>query len=79
MKQESILEVKLFDVWGLDFMGPFVTSYGNSYILLAVDYVSKWIEAISVKRNDAKTVLEFLNKNIFCRFLDNILGLRYLG
>lgn len=37
----SILEVELFDVWGIDFMGPFPPSYGNLYILVAVDYVSK--------------------------------------
>ena len=37
----SILEVELFDVWGINFMGPFPSSCGNKYILLAVDYVSK--------------------------------------
>jgi len=36
-----ILEVELFDVWGINFMGPFVSSFGNKYILVAVDYVSK--------------------------------------
>ena len=36
-----ILEVELFDLWGIDFMGPFPASYNNLYILLAVDYVSK--------------------------------------
>ena len=41
-----ILEVELFDLWGIDFMGPFPASYNNLYILLAVDYVSKWVEAI---------------------------------
>ncbi len=68
MKQEMMLEVELFDVWGIDFMGPFVSSYGNSYILLAVDYVSKWIEAIATQKSDAKTVLRFLKKNIYTRF-----------
>jgi len=37
--------VEIFDVWGIDFMGPFPSSFGNEYILLAVDYVSKWVEA----------------------------------
>ncbi len=60
MRQEMMLEVELFDVWGLDFMGPFVSSFGNLYILLAVDYVSKWIEAVAVQKSDAKTVLRFL-------------------
>lgn len=45
MPLQNILEVELFDVWGIDFMGPFVTSLGNKYILVAVDYVSKWVEA----------------------------------
>ncbi|KAL4348058.1 hypothetical protein GQ457_17G008860 [Hibiscus cannabinus] len=41
MPLQNILEVELFDVWGIDFMGPFPSSFGNLYILLAVDYVSK--------------------------------------
>ena len=41
MPLNSILEVELFDVWGINFMGPFPSSCGNKYILLAVDYVSK--------------------------------------
>ena len=42
-----ILVVEIFDVWGIDFMGPFSPSFGYEYILVAVDYVSKWIEAIA--------------------------------
>ncbi|KAK8663727.1 hypothetical protein V6N13_083534 [Hibiscus sabdariffa] len=68
MSLQNILEVELFDVWGIDFMGPFPSSHGDLYILLAVDYVSKWVEAIATPRNDAKTVLKFLHKNIFTRF-----------
>ncbi|KAK6126261.1 hypothetical protein DH2020_040006 [Rehmannia glutinosa] len=49
-------------------MGPFPASYGNLYILLAVDYVSKWVEAIATPTNDAKVVLKFLHKHIFTRF-----------
>ena len=41
MPLNNILEVELFDVWGIDFMGPFPPSFGNLYILVAVDYVSK--------------------------------------
>ncbi|XP_022857225.1 uncharacterized protein LOC111378281 [Olea europaea var. sylvestris] len=63
-----MLEVELFDVWGIDFMGPFPPSLGQEYILLAVDYVSKWVEAIATPTNDAKVVLKFLQKNIFTRF-----------
>ncbi|XP_060965554.1 uncharacterized protein LOC133034480 [Cannabis sativa] len=59
---------ELFDVWGIDFMGPFPSSFSNLYILLAVDYVSKWVEAAATPGNDGKTVLRFLQKNIFTRF-----------
>ena len=63
-----ILEVELFDLWGIDFMGPFPVSHNNLYILLAVDYVSKWVEAIPTRTNDAKVVAHFLRSNIFSRF-----------
>ncbi|XP_070005466.1 uncharacterized protein [Nicotiana sylvestris] len=43
MPLTTILEVNIFDVWGIDFMGPFVSSCGNTYILVAIDYVSKAI------------------------------------
>ena len=49
-------------------MGPFPPSFNNKYILLAVDYVSKWVEVISTTTNDAKFVLNFLWKYIFSRF-----------
>ena len=45
MPLQGILVVQLFDVRGMDFMRPFPASFGNIYILLAVDYVSKWVEA----------------------------------
>lgn len=60
-----ILEVELFDVWRIDFMGPFWPSEGYLYILLAVDYVSKWVEVIATKMNDAHVILKFLHKHIF--------------
>lgn len=40
------LEVELFDIWGINFMYPFVRSFGNKYISVVVDYVSKGVEAI---------------------------------
>ncbi|WJZ82853.1 hypothetical protein VitviT2T_002577 [Vitis vinifera] len=63
-----ILIVDVFDVWGIDFMGPFPMSFGHSYILVGVDYVSKWVEAIPCRSNDHKVVLKFLKDNIFARF-----------
>ena len=54
---QGILVVQLFDVWGMDFMRPFPVSFGNIYILLAVDNVSKWVEAVVCPKNDANTVV----------------------
>jgi hypothetical protein len=68
MPQTSILTVEVFDCWGIDFMGPFPNSHGFLYILLAVDYVSKWVEAIPTKTNDHLVVLAFLKDNILARF-----------
>ena len=64
----NILKVELFDVWGIDIMGPFPSSYGNKYILLAMDYVSKWVEAIPAITYDAKVVMRFIRSNIFSMF-----------
>ncbi|RDY12524.1 pol, partial [Mucuna pruriens] len=66
--QQPILFCEVFDVWGIDFMGPFPVSNGYSYILLVVDYVSRWVDAIATKTNDAKVVVDFLKFNIFYRF-----------
>ena len=68
MPLNPMLVVKLFDVWGIAFMGPFPTTYGNTYILVGVDYVSKWVEAIPCKTNEHRVVRKFLKANIFYRF-----------
>ena len=68
MPLQNIMEVEVFDYWGIDFVGPLPLSFGNEYILVAVDYVSKWVEAVAAPKNDAKTVVKFLKKNIFSRF-----------
>ncbi|GJT91557.1 reverse transcriptase domain-containing protein [Tanacetum coccineum] len=52
---------------GIDFMGPFPSSRGNKYILVAVDYLSKWVEAKALPTNDARVVCKFL-KSLFARF-----------
>ena len=59
MPLNPILVFELFDVWGIDFMGPFPTFYG---------YMSKWVEAVPCRVADHKTVLKFLKENIFSRF-----------
>nr|GEV95458.1 reverse transcriptase domain-containing protein [Tanacetum cinerariifolium] len=58
---------EIFDVWGIDFMGPFSSSRGNKYILVAVDYFSKCVEAKALPTNDARVVVKFL-KSLFARF-----------
>ena len=67
MPPQGILVVQIFYVWGIDFMGPFPSSFENLYILLAVDYISKWVEAISCPRNDTNTVAGFIPRNILSR------------
>ena len=49
-------------------MGSFPSSYGHKYILLVVDYLSKWVEAIPTITYDAKVVLRSFRSNIFSRF-----------
>ena len=49
-------------------MGPFPNSFGNRYILVVVNYISKWVEAIPSRTNDNKVVIKFLKENIFSRF-----------
>ncbi|KAM0963832.1 hypothetical protein ACFX13_023199 [Malus domestica] len=68
MPQISILNVEIFYVWSIDFMGPFPSSNGFMYILLAVDYVSKWVEAKATWTNDSRVVADFIRTNIFARF-----------
>nr|GEY61372.1 reverse transcriptase domain-containing protein [Tanacetum cinerariifolium] len=65
---QNVIQVyEIFDVWGIDFMGPFPSSRGNKYILVAVDYLSKWVEARALPTNDARVVVKFL-KSLFARF-----------
>ncbi|GKA14165.1 reverse transcriptase domain-containing protein [Tanacetum coccineum] len=67
MPQNSIQVCEIFDIWGIDFMGSFPSSRGNKYILVAVDYLSKWVEAKALPTNDARVVCKFL-KSLFARF-----------
>ncbi|GJU31786.1 reverse transcriptase domain-containing protein [Tanacetum coccineum] len=65
--QKYIQVCEIFDVRGIDFMGPFPSSNGNKYILVAIDYVSKWVEAQAFRTNDARNVVNFLRR-LFARF-----------
>jgi len=67
MSQKPLLFCEVFDVWGIDFMSLFLVSFGFTYILLVVDYVSKWVEAKATRTNDAQVVVDFVKSHIFCR------------
>ncbi|GJS98004.1 reverse transcriptase domain-containing protein [Tanacetum coccineum] len=60
MPQNAIQVCEIFNVWGIDFMGPFSSSRGNKYILVAVDYFSKWVKAKALPTNDARVVVKIL-------------------
>jgi hypothetical protein len=60
--------VELFDVWGIDYMGPFPKSRDTEYILVVVDYVSKWVEALPCRNVDSKYVKKMFDEVIFPRF-----------
>ncbi|GJV93271.1 reverse transcriptase domain-containing protein [Tanacetum coccineum] len=67
MPQNSMQDSEIFEIWGIDFMGPFPKSYKFEYILVTIDYVSKWAEAEALPTNDARVVINFLKK-IFSQF-----------
>jgi hypothetical protein len=62
------LQVELFDVWGIDFMGSFPKSGDAKFILVAVDYVSKWVEALLYRIADSKHSKNMFHEVIFPRF-----------
>nr|GEX28006.1 reverse transcriptase domain-containing protein [Tanacetum cinerariifolium] len=66
MPLNNIQVCEIFDIWGIDFMGPFLKSYKFEYILVVYDYVSKWAEAQALPTNNARVVVTFLKK-LFCR------------
>nr|GFA25851.1 reverse transcriptase domain-containing protein [Tanacetum cinerariifolium] len=67
MPQNTIEICEIFDVWGIEFMGPFLSLRGNKYILVVVDYLLKWVEAKAPPTNDARVVCKFL-KSLFAIF-----------
>nr|GEY11032.1 reverse transcriptase domain-containing protein [Tanacetum cinerariifolium] len=67
MPQNSNQVCEIFDVWDIDFMGPFPSLRGNKYILIAIDYLSKWVKAKALPTNDVRVVCKFL-KSLFARF-----------
>ncbi|GKC69130.1 reverse transcriptase domain-containing protein [Tanacetum coccineum] len=67
MLLNNIQVCEIFDIWGIDFIGPFSKSYKFEFILVVVDYVSKWAEAQALPTKDARVVITFLKK-LFCHF-----------
>ncbi|GJZ17905.1 reverse transcriptase domain-containing protein [Tanacetum coccineum] len=67
MPLNNIQVSEIFDIWGIDFIGPFLKSHKFEYILVAIDYVSKWAEAEDLPINDARVVVNFLKK-LFSHF-----------
>jgi hypothetical protein len=59
------LQIKLFDVWGIDYNGPFPKSRQFEYILVAVDYVSKWVEDLPCRAADSNNTKRMFTKIIF--------------
>jgi len=62
------LQIDLFDVWGMDFMGPLENSHGYEYILVAVYYVSKWVEALPCKKSSTKESICMIKNVIDVRY-----------
>ena len=62
------LQEELFDVWGIDFMGPFPKSDDSKYILIAIGYVSKWVEALPYRAANARHARKMFHEVIFPRF-----------
>jgi hypothetical protein len=68
MAPTNNLQIELFDCWGIDYMGPFSKSRNHEFILVAVDYVSKWVEAMPCRNSDSKNSKKMFEEIIFPRF-----------
>jgi hypothetical protein len=62
------LQIELFDVWRINYIGPFPKSGNFEYILVAIDYVSKWVEALPCRSADHKSSIRMFEETIFLRF-----------
>ncbi|MCO5614527.1 hypothetical protein L7F22_068810 [Adiantum nelumboides] len=70
MPLRPMMGARAFAKWGIDFVGPCPPAYKShaQYIIVATDYLTKWVEAKATKKNDAKTTAQFLYENIFTRY-----------
>ncbi|MCO5555202.1 hypothetical protein L7F22_008745 [Adiantum nelumboides] len=70
MPLRPMMGARPFAKWGIDFVGPCPPAYKShvQYIIVAMDYLTKWVEAKTTTKNDAKTTAQFLYENIFTRY-----------
>ncbi|MCO5601651.1 hypothetical protein L7F22_055774 [Adiantum nelumboides] len=67
--RQAVIANGPFEKWGIDAMGPLPrTANGKLYILVAIDYMTRWVEAQSVAKVNEKTVSKFVYTHICCRF-----------
>ena len=71
MHMNYSLVIEPFDVWGFDYMGPFPSSNGYTHILVAADYITKWLEAIPTSSAIITLLLKCLKK-LFFRGLESL-------
>ena len=67
----SIMSTRAFSKWGIDFVGPIkppAKSTHAQYIIVAMDYLTKWVEAKAMVKNDARTTAKFLYEYVFTRY-----------
>jgi galactitol-specific phosphotransferase system IIC component len=62
------LKIDIFDVWRIDFMGPLPNLEGCEYVLVAINYVSKWVEALPCQAADAMHSKKMFHEVIFPRY-----------
>src|SRR6266508_6804292 len=68
-QKRTIPPTDIFERWGIDIVGPLsITKEGNRYIVIAIDYFSRWSKAKPLKAANAKTVAMFIYEEIICRF-----------
>ena len=71
MPLRPIMEIRAFAKWGTDFVGPikpFSRHTHSKFIIVAMDYLTKWVEAKATVKNDARTTAKFWYKNVFTRY-----------
>ena len=67
--KRTIQPLDVFERWKIDIVGPLpITQNGNRYIIVTMDYFTRWPEARAIEKANADTVVTFIYKKIICRF-----------